>query len=115
MYFNAKHEHGGTLWQGRFKSLHVSDDDYLGWLIQYVHLNPLDLIESGWRKEGYSVRNRARVEKLLRSYPWSSYVDYAVNKRAETTLLSKEEYDDIDFSEALSLVQENIKDGPLYI
>lgn len=114
MYFNAKHGHGGTLWQGRFKSLHVPDDDYLGWLIQYVHLNPLDLIEPGWRKEGYSVRNRARAEKFLRSYAWSSYMDYAIKKRPETNLLSQETYDDIDFSEALSLVQENIKDGPLY-
>lgn len=115
MYFNAKHEHGGTLWQGRFKSLHVPDDEYLGWLIQYVHLNPLDLIEREWKKE-HSVRNRARARKFIQAYPWSSYSDYTMKRgRPETSILSKEDYDDIDFSEALSLVQENIKDGPLYL
>ncbi len=112
MYFNAKHGHGGTLWQGRFKSLHVSDDEYLGWLIQYVHLNPLDLIEPKWKEGGVS--SRARAEKFIRSYRWSSYNDYAIRTRPESNLLSKERYDDIDFSEALALVTENIKDGPLY-
>jgi putative transposase len=39
-YFNTKHKRKGPLWEGRFKSVLVSDDEYLLHLSRYVHLNP---------------------------------------------------------------------------
>lgn len=40
-YFNTKHKRKGPLWEGRFKSVLVSDDEYLLHLSRYVHLNPV--------------------------------------------------------------------------
>ena len=49
----------GKLFQGRYKSLIVEEDDYLGALLHYVHLNP---VRAGM----------VRVEDL-KHYRWSSY------------------------------------------
>lgn len=40
-YFNTKHKRKGPLWEGRFKNVLVSDDEYLLHLSRYVHLNPV--------------------------------------------------------------------------
>ena len=39
--FNRAHLSHGHLFQGRFKSLVVEQDEYLGPLIHYIHLNPV--------------------------------------------------------------------------
>jgi len=39
--FNRAHKSHGHLFQGRFKSLVVERDEYLGPLIHYIHLNPV--------------------------------------------------------------------------
>ncbi len=52
MYFNTKYEHSGTLFQGRFKSAHLDTDSYFRYIFAYVHLNPLELIESEWKTKG---------------------------------------------------------------
>jgi REP element-mobilizing transposase RayT len=39
--FNRAHQAHGHLFQGRFKSLIVERDEYLGPLIHYIHLNPI--------------------------------------------------------------------------
>ena len=38
-YFNEKHKRSGALFQGRFKSIHVSSNEYLLWVGVYVNLN----------------------------------------------------------------------------
>lgn len=40
-YFNIKHNRKGPLWEGRFKDVHVKDDEQLAHLTRYVHLNPV--------------------------------------------------------------------------
>lgn len=49
MYFNTKNERTGALLAGTFKSKHVSDDRYFKHLVSYFHLNPAELIDSGWK------------------------------------------------------------------
>jgi REP element-mobilizing transposase RayT len=56
----------GKLFQGRYKSLIVEEDSYLGALLHYVHLNP--------------VRASMVSVDQLKSYRWSSYW-YLHNKR----------------------------------
>ncbi len=41
MYFNRKYKRVGPLWQGRFKSWYVYDEQYLKSLIKYIEFNPL--------------------------------------------------------------------------
>lgn len=39
--FNRQHDRSGTLFQGRYRSVHVDNDAYLLHLCRYVHANPV--------------------------------------------------------------------------
>ena len=41
IYFNNKYKRVGPLWQGRFKSWFVYDEQYLKALVKYIELNPI--------------------------------------------------------------------------
>ena len=58
-YYNERHESSGHLFESRFCSQAVDDDEYFLQAIRYVHRNPVEA-------------------RLCRSceYPWSSYADY---------------------------------------
>ena len=58
-----------NLYQGRYKSFLVDEDNYLLEVSRYVHLNPV-------RIDKYSDLSAAEKKKHLRSYVWSSYGDY---------------------------------------
>ncbi len=86
MYFNTKYERSGPLFVRPFRAKHVADDDYLRWLFSYVHLNPLDVHQSGWKERGLS--NFSRAEKFLNGYAYSSYADYFGSERPQRHILS---------------------------
>jgi len=88
MYFNKKHERTGALFQGKFKATHVNDDRYLSYLISYIHLNPIKLIEPEWKEIG--INNLKQAEKYLDTYRYSSYHDFLGRKRTESAILSKD-------------------------
>jgi len=88
MYFNNLHERTGALFQGRFKSTHVQNDRYLKYLIAYIHLNPVKLIEPKWKESG--IQNRGIVARFLEEYSYSSYFDYLGRSRDEKIILTKE-------------------------
>jgi len=79
MYFNARQERNGVLLQGTFKAAHVDKELYLTHLSRYIHLNPLDLYESGWKEKGL-VRGVKSYE-FVKKYPWSSYGDFLGEER----------------------------------
>ncbi|MFS2020564.1 transposase [Massilia sp. CT11-108] len=56
-YFNRRHTRTGTLWEGRFRSCLVLDEDYFLACQRYIELNPV----------------RARMVVKPEHYPWSSY------------------------------------------
>lgn len=88
MYFNKKNDRSGSLFQGRFKATHVADDRYLRYLISYIHLNPVKLIEPRWKEA--SIADRAGAERYLESYTQSSYLDYLGRERPEGMILTRE-------------------------
>lgn len=73
--FNRFRRENGRLFQGRFKSLVVEESNYLGALMDYVHLNPA----------------RAGIVSIehLHEYRWSSYY-YLWNKRERPKFLNSE-------------------------
>ncbi len=73
-YFNAKYERVGALFQGRFKSKLLDSEAYFIHLPYYIHLNPLDLKFPEWRQRNLS--NYKEALKFLKSYRWSSHMDY---------------------------------------
>ena len=106
MYFNLKYDHSGTLLQGRFKSQHVSSDSYFRWLFQYVHLNPLSIIEPDWKES--SLKDEKRALAFLDTYAWSSYFDYARRGRPERKIVTMSDaYENIGFANMLQSVREH--------
>ena len=87
-YFNVRHDRNGALFQGKFKATLVDNDNYLSYLISYIHLNPIKLIEPTWKETG--IKNKIQAEKYLEHYPYSSYLDYFLNNnRTESIILNK--------------------------
>lgn len=77
-YFNKKYDRSGVLFQGAFKSIYIETDEYLTHLSRYIHLNPIELIDSNWKTEG--IGDWRKANNFLESYQWSSYPDYLGNK-----------------------------------
>ncbi len=73
-YFNQKHKRSGVLFQGKFKSILIESDEYLNYLIQYIDLNPLELIEPDWKEKG--LKNWNKSKEFLKSYQWGNCRDY---------------------------------------
>lgn len=89
MSFNKKYNRSGVLYEGRFKAILIEMDEYLSHLFRYIHLNPVDLIESGWKEKG--IEDWDRVNKFLENYRWSSYPDY-IGKKNFPSILNKEAF-----------------------
>ena len=87
MYFNTRYERSGALFQGKFRAEDANDDRYLKYLISYIHLNPIKLIEPHWKEFG--IRDHKRAERFLEKYRFSSYPDYSGDVRPEHRILTK--------------------------
>lgn len=63
-YFNKRYDRVGPLFQGRYNAVLITNERYLLHLGRYIHLNPQEIITN---------------ERILSSYPWSSYPAYINN------------------------------------
>jgi putative transposase len=63
-HYHRRCRTSGHVWQGRFKSPVIQDDEHLLTVLRYVESNPL----------------RARMVSDLAAYPWSSYVCHGLGK-----------------------------------
>ena len=86
-YFNAKYQRTGSLFEGKFKSVHIENDNQAKYLFSYIHLNPIKLIDSKWKEEGIKDIKKSLV--FLDSYKWSSYSDYLEIIRQESKIINK--------------------------
>ena len=77
-YFNNKYERSGYLWQGVYRKVLIDRDAHFIYIPFYIHLNPLDLKFPEWRLG--KIRDVKRALEYLRSYRWSSYLDYQGEK-----------------------------------
>jgi putative transposase len=77
-YFNRKYQRKGYVFQNRFKDIYIKDDDQLKIVFNYIHANPISLVEPGWKEQG--IKNSKEVIKFLEEYKWSSYQDYIGQK-----------------------------------
>lgn len=81
MYFNAKNERSGSLFQGPFRSTHAADDRYLRYLYSYIHLNPAKLQDQQWRER---IDSKNVLMRFVEAYPYSSYGAYLNNSHTIT-------------------------------
>jgi putative transposase len=78
MYFNAREDRVGSLFQGRFKAKLVEDDAQIFQLTKYIHLNPLKIYQPGYQELG--LKNKEDAISFLENYHWSSYRHFAQAK-----------------------------------
>ncbi len=79
MYFNKLNERTGRLFEGPFKAKHVDRQEYVTYLTQYIHLNPIDLFQAKPRTDD-------NLLSELEKYPWSTLPDY-LGKNSRLTIL----------------------------
>lgn len=79
-YFNDCHRRSGTLFQGRTKQIRIETDQQFLHILNYIHLNPLDILNgcSDWRE--HKIRGTRTAMKHLEQYRWSSFNDYCGRK-----------------------------------
>jgi len=65
-WFNLKYERVGHLFQGRYKSIIIDNNNYGIEITRYIHLNPVRT------KENLELNLREK-RKLLKTYRWSSF------------------------------------------
>ncbi len=87
MHFNKRNGRTGALFESSFKARHIGDDVYFKYLIAYVHLNPIKLIEPQWKETGINDHIQART--YLDHYTYSSYLDYCGVKRPENVIIDE--------------------------
>jgi putative transposase len=90
MYFNLKNERTGVLFQGRFKAEHLDSDRYLKYIFSYIHLNPIKIIDKEWKENG--LKDKIASDKFLRSYKFSSYLDYLEEYRLFGKVINKDKF-----------------------
>ena len=74
-YFNDKYKRKGYVFQNRFKSVHIKNDNQFMIVVPYIFTNPTVLIEPGWKEKGIRNYTTKEVIKFLEEYKWSSYQD----------------------------------------
>jgi len=85
MYFNKKNNRVGALFQGVFRSQHITDDIFLNYIFAYIHLNPAKLKNKNWKTQPKILSNE--LKKFIAEYPFSSLSEYisANHKILDTT------------------------------
>ncbi len=68
-WFNRKYERVGHLFQGRYKSIVIDNNNYGTEITRYIHLNPV-------RTRHNSKLSLREKRKLLKNYKWSSYPEF---------------------------------------
>jgi len=78
MYFNTKHERSGALFQGKYKIKQATDKNYVKYLFEYIHLNPI--------RERFDASSGLIAKELLveaEQYPWSSLSVYSNQSKGQ--------------------------------
>lgn len=84
MYFNQRYERTGTLFQGRYKAMHIACEAEFRRLFASMHLDPLELIQPGWKEKGICNKRKARSHIL--QYRYTSFLDLSTEREQHAIL-----------------------------
>lgn len=73
--YNIVHKRKGRLFVGSYRAVHLQSDAQAAHIFTYVHGNPLDVIDLGWRSG--EIKNWKKARAFLQNYLWSSLGVYA--------------------------------------
>lgn len=104
MYFNQKCQRVGNLFVKPFRAQHVKDDRYFQHVVNYIHLNPAELFEGGWKRG--RVQNASALIQKLATYPYSSFPDHQKFGRPMNAILDPSVFEVANKLTAAAVVQE---------
>jgi len=102
IYFNKKMQRIGPLWQGRFKSWYVDNDDYMWFLIRYIEMNPVKVGLSAAVGEypfssSYFIMNLLHPELLVSSLLYEKDIHDWLLPLSEKDMVELSEFNNIRF------------------
>ena len=111
-YYNERYERHGHLFQGKTKKILIEHEAHFLYILNYLHLNPLDYLTGAkkWReRDKGSIKNTEEALKYLNEYRWSSYLDYC-GKKNFPSILTKNLFRDM-FGNYQEVVKDYLKDA----
>lgn len=103
MYHNKKYKRTGTLFEGKFKSEHADTDRKLKYIFSSIHLSPMKITEKN--SSAGETEEKNFILRYLKSYPYSSFIDYLGVERPHKKILDAEALPK-NFPEEGSFIQE---------
>ena len=111
IYFNHKYKRVGPLWQGRFKSWYVYDENYLQTLVKYIEYNPIKanittkVEEYDWAMSFRNFQFSMLNYELIDGVSFEKELDEEKQKKLDTFLNAKLEFkeDEVAQKEMLPL------------
>lgn len=66
-YFNQQYNRNGTLFDSRYKYIEIKDDAQLFAAFNYVHTNPVELVEPMWKEQKVKDFDKAKsfLKKII--------------------------------------------------
>jgi len=83
-YYNQKYKRKGHLFDGRYRLIHIKNQEQLKTVFVYIHTNPVALIVSDWKDRGLKTEELSKAINFLENYKWSSYLDYLDKKNFQS-------------------------------
>ncbi len=88
IYYNNKYKRSGHIFQGRYRIVHIKNQEQLKTVFVYIHTNPVSIIVPSWKEKGIDNIEEA-IKFLEEKYKWFSYPDY-LQKKNFPSLTSRE-------------------------
>jgi len=83
-YFTTKRDRPGSLFQGRFKAVHIDKDDQLSYLLAYINvINPAQLVAPDLKEKG--IENFDKVWEKVDGYKWGTHQEF-MNRRSSVLI-----------------------------
>ncbi|MFN3188101.1 MAG: transposase [Candidatus Paceibacteria bacterium] len=100
LYFNLQNDRNGRLFQGTYKAKHLTDDRYLKYLFEYIHLNPIrEKLDEGCQVNSDFLRD-------IQENPFTSLRAYSGGERGR---LAEAVLDTTDFYTLFTTLDEHLK------
>jgi putative transposase len=109
MYYNKKYQVRGPLLESRYRSAHITEDNYLLHLTRYIHLNPPDYRDYLWSSLPYYVAGLTddwvSPDRIIDMYDLTpeKYWDLLADYEAKKDELTRIKHDFADNGQSLDL------------